>query len=226
MAFRSTLVVLLAVLAAAASAKPVVIMSDASVRSTCPKWCFSKTPYGMRQLDARCPTKGRVPCTRESMSGDGKMISGYKCECTPPTTLPPFTTTTKPPTTATTLVTSATEPTVPPHAPGNVLFGTPTPQGPVACGTIVLSGSNATATYQVNIAKTAGVNAVAVLNYQFYEIPDAITVSYEGKVLYKSGPASGEMSKQLPVVGTSSVLDVTVNAPNPFSAWDFMISCA
>lgn len=222
MAFRSTLVVLLAVLAVA-TAKPVAIMSDATVRQSCPTWCYSKTNYGMKQLDSRCPTKARTPCTRNSMSNDGTVVSGMRCRCSRPTTLPPRTT--KPPTTATTLVTSATEPTVPPFAPGNVLFGTPTPEGPVACGTVVLSGHKSTSTFQVDIAKTAGVNAVTVLNYQLYEIPDTITVSYEGRVLYKSGAVSGEMSKQLPVVGTSSVVDVTVEAPNPFSAWDFMISC-
>lgn len=223
MAFRSTLVVVLAVLAAAATAKPVVIISDATVRQGCPTWCYSNTAYGMRQLDARCPTKARKRCTRPSSSGDGTLVSGTECVCTRPTIFPP--TTTKPPTTATTLVTSATEPTVPPHAPGNVLFGTPTPQGPVSCGTVVLSGSNATSTFQVNVAKVAGVNAVAVLNHQFYEIPDMIKVSYEGRMLHTSGAVSGEKSVQLPLVGSSSVLDVTVEAPNPFSAWDFMISC-
>lgn len=238
------------------SAKPITTktsatagLTDTAVRISCPTYCWSKSSYGDKASAARCPDSRRIECVRNSQNSDG-ILEGQTCYCAdhhdhdhdkdydyendhdhdhdhdhnhdhdhddhPTTKAPPST-----------VVTSVTDPTVPPNVPGNAPYGTPTPQGPVTCDTIVLSGHAVSYLFNIDIRKTASTNAVVVLDYHLYEIPDKILVKYGNKTLLdSSGPVSGEKSVELPVRGSGSIIDVYITSPNPYSAWDFMLSCA
>lgn len=90
----------------------------------------------------------------------------------------------------------------------------------------MLSGYKTTQTFQVNFAKKVGLDAVIDVMYEMYEISDTITIVYEGNVVYEAKDKTGDGVARLGLKGQSSVIDVTIGAPNPLSAWDFSVSCA
>lgn len=222
MVWRPVIIVLLAFVLVA-SCRPLVL-DDSSVKQYCPTFCWSKSAHGDKARAERCPTTQYTACTRQSSDGTN-YVGGYTCTCgrNTPTTDPPSTT---PPAVPGTTAPPMTAPTVPPNFPGNALYGTPTAEGPIACGTTVLSGHKTVSSFSVNIGKTAGVDAVVDLGWEFYEIPDSIVATYEGKEVLSTGVVRYDGEKRLGLKGSSSILQVKVYSPDPLTAWDFSVTCA
>ena len=85
------------------------------------------------------------------------------------------------------------------------------------------SGGRGTYRFTIDMILTAGTFPVY---YQMYTIPDALTISYEGNVLFDTGGlVSGSNSFSLSFSGSSSKVEVLITAPNQGTAWNLFIGC-
>jgi len=59
-----------------------------------------------------------------------------------------------------------------------------------------------------------------------YTIPDALSIVYEGTVIYTTnGLVSGFQTFSVPYSGSSMIITVTLSAPNPGTGWELRVNC-
>lgn len=94
------------------------------------------------------------------------------------------------------------------------------------CPTQQRSGGQGFTSFTVDLKKTQGVFTVS---YQMYTVPDELTISYEGAVVFGTGGlVSGARTLQVSygsATSTSTVVTVEVNAPRSGTAWTVSVSC-
>jgi hypothetical protein len=62
------------------------------------------------------------------------------------------------------------------------------------------------------------------VSYEMYRIPDQLYIAYEGKVIFDTGAlVSGSGAADVTYSGTSTIIQVTINAPNSGTAWDVSV---
>ena len=122
--------------------------------------------------------------------------------------------TTPPPTDSPTDLPTAAPTTAPTTAPTNPIF---------QCDELRVSDGKGFFSFTVEMGDTAGTFPVF---YEMYGVPDALTISYEGKVLFDTnGLVSGSSSFSLSFSGSTSKVEVVVTAPNQGTAWNLLIGC-
>lgn len=95
----------------------------------------------------------------------------------------------------------------------------------VPCNALTSAGGEGTDIKQVNLGSTAG--NVTVF-YEMYTVPDQITLTYRGNVIFNSGIVSGSGSFTFAhtiVAGQNNLLTITMFAPNPGTAWNYRVDC-
>ena len=91
------------------------------------------------------------------------------------------------------------------------------------CPTTQESGGQGVTTLTINLLKTSGTFQV---KYEMYTIPDELTVQYEGKTIFSTGGlVSGASTASVSFAGTSTKIQVIINAPNAGTAWDVFVGC-
>lgn len=91
------------------------------------------------------------------------------------------------------------------------------------CPTTQESGGQGVTTLTINLLKTSGTFQVS---YDMYQIPDALSIFYEGKPIFSTGGGvSGAASTFVTFSGTSTKIQVTINAPLSGTAWDVFVGC-
>lgn len=85
------------------------------------------------------------------------------------------------------------------------------------------SGGRGTYRFRLDMVVTEGTFPVS---YYMYFIPDQLTITYEGSVLFDTGGlVSGGSSFSLAYSGSSKYVDVVMTAPNSGTAWDLFVGC-
>jgi hypothetical protein len=69
-------------------------------------------------------------------------------------------------------------------------------------------------------------NGTFPVSYEMYSIPDQLFIDYEGQRIFDTGGlVSGSGSADVTYSGTSTTIQVTINAPNSGTAWDVFVGC-
>jgi hypothetical protein len=85
------------------------------------------------------------------------------------------------------------------------------------------SGGRGTYRFRLDMVVTEGTFPVS---YYMYSIPDQLTITYEGSVLFDTGKlVSGGSSFSLSYSGSTKYVDVIMTAPNSGTAWDLFVGC-
>ena len=92
------------------------------------------------------------------------------------------------------------------------------------CPSTQESGGQGTTTLRIDLLKSSGQFPIS---YEMYRIPDRLFIDYEGTRIFDTGSlVSGSLSTTVSFSGTSTIVDVTIDAPNSGTAWDVFIGCA
>jgi hypothetical protein len=69
-------------------------------------------------------------------------------------------------------------------------------------------------------------NGTFPVSYEMYTIPDQLFIDYEGQRIFDTGGlVSGSGTADVTYSGTSTIIQVTINAPNSGTAWDVFVGC-
>lgn len=69
-------------------------------------------------------------------------------------------------------------------------------------------------------------NGTFPVSYQMYTIPDQLYIEYEGQRIFDTGGlVSDSGAADVTYSGTSTIIQVTINAPNSGTAWDVFVGC-
>lgn len=118
---------------------------------------------------------------------------------------------------------SPTPPQLPPASPTPPqLPPEPTPEEIIPCSQLQEAGNQGDFEYGVQLGATSG---TVVVSYEFFRIPDALTIIYEGQTLLSTGQTSGRGTRTVSYSGSSTLLRVQVDAPNSGTAWEVTVSC-
>ena len=100
------------------------------------------------------------------------------------------------------------------------------PECAATCPTTQESGGQGTTILTVDLLSSSGTFEVY---YQMYTIKDALEIKYEGNTIFSTGgvvSGSATTSVTLPAGGSSTLVEVTIDAPEAGTAWDVSVSCA
>jgi hypothetical protein len=94
------------------------------------------------------------------------------------------------------------------------------------CSSLTTAGGDAPETHTIELGKRSG---SFLFSWDMFQIPDAMTVSYQGTNLFSTGCTSGGSSTNLSYSGTSTTVTVAVS-PNcqggtSGTAWQFTVGC-
>lgn len=85
-------------------------------------------------------------------------------------------------------------------------------------------GGQGRTTFSVDVRRTSG---SFLVQYNMFSIPDELEIRYEGAVLFTTGGlVSGARTFPVSFAGESTIIAVTINAPNDSTAWTVRIDCA
>jgi hypothetical protein len=91
------------------------------------------------------------------------------------------------------------------------------------CPSTQTSGGQGTTVLTIDLIVRNGTFPVS---YEMYSIPDQLFIDYEGQRIFDTGGlVSGSGSADVTYSGTSTTIQVTINAPNSGTAWDVFIGC-
>lgn len=91
------------------------------------------------------------------------------------------------------------------------------------CPSTQTSGGQGTTVLTIDLLRQSG---TFPLTYQMYVIPDQLYIDYEGTRIFDTGGlVSGSGAFDVTYSGTSTIISVTINAPNSGTAWDAFVGC-
>ena len=91
------------------------------------------------------------------------------------------------------------------------------------CPSTQQSGGQGTTRLVIDLLQSSGTFPV---EYQMYQIPDQLYITYEGtRIFDTNGLVSGSQSAQVSYSGNSTLVEVTIFAPNDGTAWDVFVGC-
>jgi hypothetical protein len=91
------------------------------------------------------------------------------------------------------------------------------------CPSTQTSGGQGTTVLAINLLKASGTFPVS---YEMYQIPDQLYITYEGTRIFDTGGlVSGSRKVNVTYSGSSTLILVTLFAPNSGTAWDISIGC-
>jgi hypothetical protein len=91
------------------------------------------------------------------------------------------------------------------------------------CPSTQESGGQGTTRLTIDLLRSSGVFPVS---YNMYTIPDQLIITYEGQTIFDTGGlVSGSLSTTVSFSGTSTIIQVTINAPQDGTAWDVFVGC-
>ena len=90
------------------------------------------------------------------------------------------------------------------------------------CPSTQESGGQGITPLNIDMRWTSGTFHV---DYQMYGIKDQLIISYEGETIYDTGLVSGEGSFSVSFSGSSTIVTVTMNAPEEGTEWDVTVGC-
>ena len=98
-----------------------------------------------------------------------------------------------------------------------------TPACVAQCPSTQKSGGQGTTTLTIDLVVSSGTFTVS---YEMYSIPDRLIVEYEGKIIFDTGTlVSGSRTVAVSYSGTSTLVQVEIDAPNDATAWDVTVNC-
>jgi hypothetical protein len=93
----------------------------------------------------------------------------------------------------------------------------------IPCPALQTAGVSGTSSFTVDLFKTSG---TFIVEYQMYGVPDQLYIDYEGTRIFDTGGlVSGSGTASVPFSGSSTLVFVTVYAPNDGTRWDVTINC-
>lgn len=91
------------------------------------------------------------------------------------------------------------------------------------CPTTQESGGQGVTRLRIDMLRKSGTFPV---EYEMYTIPDELTITYEGATIFSTGGlVSGSKSQSVSFSGESTIIIVTINAPQSGTEWDIFIGC-
>ena len=91
------------------------------------------------------------------------------------------------------------------------------------CPSTQQSGGQGTTRLVIDLLQSSGTFPV---EYQMYQIPDQLYITYEGtRIFDTNGLVSGSQSAQVSYSGNSTLVEVTIFAPNDGTRWDVFVGC-
>jgi hypothetical protein len=91
------------------------------------------------------------------------------------------------------------------------------------CPTTQTSGGQGVTRLVIDLLEISGTFPVS---YEMYTIPDELSIVYEGKTIYSTGGlVSGGSSVAVSYSGSTTIIEVTINAPLDNTAWDVFVGC-
>lgn len=91
------------------------------------------------------------------------------------------------------------------------------------CPTTQTSGGQGVTRLVIDLLEMSGTFPVS---YEMYNIPDELSIVYEGNTIFSTGGlVSGGSSTSVTYSGTTTIVEVTVNAPLDDTAWDIFVGC-
>ena len=91
------------------------------------------------------------------------------------------------------------------------------------CPTTQESGGQGTTVLNIDMLRTSGTFQVS---YEMYSVPDQLFIKYEGQTIFDTGGlVSGGNSASVNFNGSSSIITVTIYAPNAGTVWDVHVGC-
>ncbi len=95
---------------------------------------------------------------------------------------------------------------------------------PVQCDQQTISGGSEVRTDLFQMA--AGSRKEVTLEYEFFSVPDSLEMFYDGKQIFRAGPASGHGSQKFTIPDTAEQVGVTVTGnPSQPTEWWYKVSC-
>ena len=99
----------------------------------------------------------------------------------------------------------------------------PTSAPLIKCNTTQKSGGQGTTVLTINMQTTSGTFKVT---YDMKDKqPDQLTINYEGDTIYDSGLVKGKKTVDVSFSGSSSIITVTINAPQAGTRWEVTVGC-
>jgi hypothetical protein len=91
------------------------------------------------------------------------------------------------------------------------------------CPSTQQSGGQGLTVLNIDMLRPSGTFPVS---YQMYGIPDSLSIEYEGNTIFNTdGLVSGSNSANVNFNGTSTIVQVTIDAPLSGTAWDVFVGC-
>ena len=91
------------------------------------------------------------------------------------------------------------------------------------CPSTQRSGGQGTSVLTIDLLRQSGTFPVT---YEMYSIPDQLYIDYQGTRIFDTGGlVSGSGRANVVFSGTSTIITVTINAPNSGTAWDVFVGC-
>ena len=98
-----------------------------------------------------------------------------------------------------------------------------TPVCVARCPTTQSSGGQGDHRLVIDVLETSG---TFPLKYDMYEIPDQLSIEYEGSVIYTTGGlVSGGNEVSVSYSGSSTYIEVNLNAPLDGTEWELFVGC-
>jgi hypothetical protein len=100
----------------------------------------------------------------------------------------------------------------------------PIPPTPIAsCNTTQTSGGQGLTVFSVDLLQASGTFPVS---YEMYTVPDQLFIEYGGTRIFDTGGlVSDSASTNVTFSGSSTLIQVTISAPNVGTAWDVFVGC-
>ncbi len=91
------------------------------------------------------------------------------------------------------------------------------------CPSTQQSGGQGLTVLSIDMLRPSGTFPVS---YQMYTIPDSLSIEYEGNTIFSTGGlVSGSNSANVFFSGTSTIIQVTIDAPLDGTVWDVFVGC-
>ena len=91
------------------------------------------------------------------------------------------------------------------------------------CPSTQRSGGQGTSVLTIDLLRQSGTFPVS---YQMYQIPDQLYIDYQGTRIFDTGGlVSGSARANVTFSGTSTIISVTIYAPNSGTVWDVFVGC-
>ena len=90
------------------------------------------------------------------------------------------------------------------------------------CPSTQESGGQGTTVLNIDMLQTSGTFHV---DYEMYDVKDQLIITYEGETIYDTGLVSGNGSEDVSFSGSSTIVTVTMNAPEEGTEWDVTVGC-